>query len=396
MNNTNNHYDSYDENDENNENDQNDETINPSYNQIIQDYIEYSREYLILSHNILALASRNDDRVYNLLYLMNIQQQQSIYRRSNPRPNTTSSNTPNTTSESVPNINNRPNLVRSNNVRSDAVRSNIVQQNTPMANRPSRPNSSNNNNNNNRRQQPVRYSNTSSPYTSVTQSNFQRNTPNLNNRPRRTYQPSPNNTRNVRPRGSYNNRNETQSTAFSTNDIFNQNNVMGTQFTELFLNAFENMNNPINLDPVVISASEEQINNACEDLSFNSIINPLNSSCPITLERFTNESRVTQILFCGHCYSPQALRTWFRSNVRCPICRYDIRNYNPMSIIRNPYSNIQRQEALSEPMELPNSSQNISLPLDISGQLANPIALLDSSNNSISLVDISYSIVFDR
>ena len=185
MNNTNNHYDSYDENDENNENDQNDEIINPSYNQIIQDYIEYSREYLILSHNILALASRNDDRVYNLLYFMNIQQQQSIYRRSNPRPNTTSSNTPNTTSESVPNINNRPNLVRSNNVRSDVVRSNIVQQNSPMANRPSRPNSSNNNN---RRQQPVRYSNT--PYTSVTQSNFQRNTPNLNNRPRRTYQPS--------------------------------------------------------------------------------------------------------------------------------------------------------------------------------------------------------------
>lgn len=385
MNNTNSsHYNNFnenDENDENNENNENSETNNISYNQIVQDYINYSREYLILSHNMLTLASRNDDRVYNLLYLMNIQQQQSIYRQSNPRNNSTSSNlssnTPNTTSESIPNINSRPNLVRSSSVRPNVVRS-------------SRPNPINSNG-----RQQIRYSN--APYSSVTQSHFQRNPPNLNSRPRRTYQPSPttNNSRNVRPRSSYNNRSETPSTAFSNNDIFNQNNVLGTQFTELFLNAFENMNNPINLDPVVVSASEEEINNACEDLSFNSIMNPLNSSCPITLERFTNESRVTQILFCGHCYSSQALRTWFRSNVRCPICRYDIRNYNPMSIMRNPYSNT-RQEILDEPMELPNSSQSVDVPLDISGQLMNPIALVDSSNNSISLVDISYSIVFDR
>ena len=63
--------------------------------------------------------------------------------------------------------------------------------------------------------------------------------------------------------------------------------------------------------------------------------------------------------------------------------------------MRNPYSNT-RQEILDEPMELPNSSQSVDVPLDISGQLMNPIALVDSSNNSISLVDISYSIVFDR
>ena len=33
------------------------------------------------------------------------------------------------------------------------------------------------------------------------------------------------------------------------------------------------------------------------------------------------------ILYCGHLFSPNELANWFQSNVRCPICRYDIREY---------------------------------------------------------------------
>jgi hypothetical protein len=56
---------------------------------------------------------------------------------------------------------------------------------------------------------------------------------------------------------------------------------------------------------------------------------PLNSSCPITLERFESDSEVLQILGCKHIFSPTSLQHWFHNNVRCPVCRYDIREYNP-------------------------------------------------------------------
>jgi hypothetical protein len=34
------------------------------------------------------------------------------------------------------------------------------------------------------------------------------------------------------------------------------------------------------------------------------------------------------IRFCGHIFNTEQLNTWFRSNCRCPVCRYDIRRYN--------------------------------------------------------------------
>jgi len=37
---------------------------------------------------------------------------------------------------------------------------------------------------------------------------------------------------------------------------------------------------------------------------------------------------VTLIRFCGHIFNSEQLNTWFRSNCRCPVCRYDIRSYN--------------------------------------------------------------------
>ena len=42
-------------------------------NETLNNYITYSREYLILAHNMLAFSSRNDERLYNLmnLYLRN-------------------------------------------------------------------------------------------------------------------------------------------------------------------------------------------------------------------------------------------------------------------------------------------------------------------------------------
>ena len=62
---------------------------------------------------------------------------------------------------------------------------------------------------------------------------------------------------------------------------------------------------------------------------FCQIVNPNNNSCPITLESFDTNSIVTQIRGCGHIFNSSNIQFWFRTNPRCPICRYDIRDYQP-------------------------------------------------------------------
>jgi len=79
---------------------------------------------------------------------------------------------------------------------------------------------------------------------------------------------------------------------------------------------------------VPVYPTEEQINAATQNILFDEIENPLNSSCPIFLDPFQPEDTVIQIRYCRHNFTEASLRSWFRSNVGCPVCRYDIRNYN--------------------------------------------------------------------
>jgi hypothetical protein len=88
-------------------------------------------------------------------------------------------------------------------------------------------------------------------------------------------------------------------------------------------------------DPVIIYPTQRQIENATKLIQYDAIINPTNESCPFTCEPFHNQDIVRQILHCGHIFSPSQFNTWFYSNVSCPICRYDIRTYEPQTIINN-------------------------------------------------------------
>ena len=93
---------------------------------------------------------------------------------------------------------------------------------------------------------------------------------------------------------------------------------------------FENLTNEIfrNFsEPVIVSANQQQIREATTTLSFSEIIDPMNTQCPISLERFRPNTIVTQINHCRHAFLPGSFQTWFASNVRCPICRYDIRTH---------------------------------------------------------------------
>jgi hypothetical protein len=45
------------------------------------------------------------------------------------------------------------------------------------------------------------------------------------------------------------------------------------------------------------------------------------------LEVFQPNSEVTQINNCRHIFNRAELATWFETNVRCPVCRFDIRDH---------------------------------------------------------------------
>ncbi len=78
---------------------------------------------------------------------------------------------------------------------------------------------------------------------------------------------------------------------------------------------------------VTISPTSTQINNAVEEIAYREIVNPLNTVCPIMIEPFGNDEIVCQIRYCKHVFKKQPLMQWFAANVRCPVCRYDIRDY---------------------------------------------------------------------
>jgi hypothetical protein len=60
---------------------------------------------------------------------------------------------------------------------------------------------------------------------------------------------------------------------------------------------------------------------------FCQMVTPTNTSCPISLEPFEDNTNVTQIRGCGHIFHSDHIQAWFRTSPRCPVCRYDIRDY---------------------------------------------------------------------
>ena len=80
--------------------------------------------------------------------------------------------------------------------------------------------------------------------------------------------------------------------------------------------------------PVEVYPTQSQIEAATRRVRYCDIVSPLNRSCPISLEQFEDNDMVSVIRQCNHIFRTEELNTWFRSNCRCPVCRYDIRNYN--------------------------------------------------------------------
>ena len=92
-------------------------------------------------------------------------------------------------------------------------------------------------------------------------------------------------------------------------------------------------------DPVNVVATPRQISTATTQLLYENIETPTNDRCPICLEVFQPNSEVTQINNCRHIFNRAELATWFETNVRCPVCRFDIRDHSDVPLPSTPLPN---------------------------------------------------------
>ena len=103
----------------------------------------------------------------------------------------------------------------------------------------------------------------------------------------------------------------------SSNMLNHESNPHVTDFLTTFLNT-----------SVPIRPTSQQINSASRLVRFGDIQTPNSTTCAISLEPFSPEDNVRQLNHCGHIFFPGQFNQWFQNNVRCPVCRHDIRS-NP-------------------------------------------------------------------
>jgi hypothetical protein len=90
------------------------------------------------------------------------------------------------------------------------------------------------------------------------------------------------------------------------------------------------LNATMNASPVRIRPSATQIRRATRLSLFRDISNTTQTIiCPIDRELLMESDGVMQVIHCGHFFREHNLRRHFRNNTRCPLCRYDIRDYIP-------------------------------------------------------------------
>lgn len=89
-----------------------------------------------------------------------------------------------------------------------------------------------------------------------------------------------------------------------------------------FLDRYPNL---ADLSPVTVRPTLTEMANGTREALYGELDDAMNTECPITREAFTARDRVIQLRQCRHVFSADAGRQWFETNVRCPVCRHDVR-----------------------------------------------------------------------
>ena len=156
-----------------------------------------------------------------------------------------------------------------------------------------------------------------------------------------------------------------------------------TTRTPTFYTLFPNLRTA--QENVLVAPTAEQIANSTEELVYSSDVLLSNTSCPITLEDFQDGDALQRILQCRHTFKRAAIQNWFQRNVRCPVCRCDIRDYLRPEPER-PVSPITTEPVLDPSM---NDSNFNTLFDQVSSNFSNTLNNYYSGNPN---VDLLYSI----
>lgn len=106
-----------------------------------------------------------------------------------------------------------------------------------------------------------------------------------------------------------------------------RNRNMNTNFSNDISNILSSFLN----STVTVRPSALQIETASRLVRYGDIDRPISDTCPISMEHFSIDDQVRQIRHCGHIFMPAEFDEWFQGNTRCPVCRYDIRNWSETS-----------------------------------------------------------------
>ena len=153
----------------------------------------------------------------------------------------------------------------------------------------------------------------------------------------------------------------------------NRNESQNNDFSRMLQNFFQ---------PVEIYPTQTQIELSTRRVRYCDIISPRNISCPISLDVFNDNDIVIFIRHCRHIFNSEELNTWFSSNCRCPVCRYDIRNYN--SNASSETNEITTPSTIS--LRVTNNEQNNSL--EINEERRNTQINTNQNNDASNILNI--------
>ena len=144
--------------------------------------------------------------------------------------------------------------------------------------------------------------------------------------------------------------------------------------------------------PVFPSLTQIQSATTCYNYTEEEYNNNQNEVCPITLEELQINDEICVINHCNHIFKKEALFRWFNNNVRCPVCRFDIRDdISGDNTIEQPITDVSNNSLFTDTLSsvLSNNIRSIfeielEVPIsihndDISGNI--DYSNLDSSNN---------------
>ena len=116
-------------------------------------------------------------------------------------------------------------------------------------------------------------------------------------------------------------------------------------------------------------ATPNEINQATESLIY-SDISSNHQMCPISQQNFEPTDRVLRIRHCGHIFTEQTLRQWFRTSYECPVCRFDIRQRtasNIDSILRSIATQTIAERDISSNVIDPSNNNNFAYSFAVGG-----------------------------